>query len=321
MNRGEYDMNEKVLFLDCDKEELYRKERKKIDNLSSKLLYNKINFLNKIIRFLGIYFFSPLLYLAYGDWKKELYKYDVFILPSRKSAKFAVKYIKKKTNKRVIVWYWNMVTAEEMKPEYCKKYNAEVWTFNENDAKKYKMNYNDAYYFDTLADQMNYKQNKKDIFYIGVEKQGRIEILDKIKQELINKNINFDIRIVKNPNYKGNETKIYDKELKYEEVLKNIKQSKAILDINAKGQVGLTLRPLEALFFKKKLVTNNSNIVNYKFYNRNNIFIIGKDDMNEIDKFINSDYVEIPEKVVGQYRFENWLKRLLNNNYTEEEGK
>lgn len=312
-------MKEKVLFLDCVKEELFRKERMKVDNVTAQLLYNKINFINKVIRFFGIYFFSPLLYLAYGNWKRELSKYDVFILPSRRSAKYAVKYIRKKTNKRVIVWYWNMVTNEEMQPQYCKKYNAEVWTFNQNDAEKYDMNYNDTYYFDTLVIEEKYKESENDIFYIGVEKQGRTDIINRIKKQLIDKNIRFDIRIVKNPNYKGEKNNNYANEMKYEEVIEHIKKSKSILDINNKGQIGLTLRPLEALFFKKKLVTNNSNIINYKFYNKNNIFIIDKDDINEIDQFINSEYIEVPEEVIEPYRFKNWLIRLLNNNYTEEE--
>lgn len=45
--------------------------------------------------------------------------------------------------------------------------------------------------------------------------------------------------------------------ISYQENLDNIRKSKCIVDVVQKGQIGLTLRPLESLFFKKKLLTNN----------------------------------------------------------------
>lgn len=312
-------MKSKILFLDCEKDDFYRREREKIKGVDSQLLYSKIDFINKVIRFFGIYFFSPILYFSYGSWKKKLSEYDVFILPSRKSAKYAVKYIKKKTNKRVIVWYWNIVTKEEINPRYCKKYNVEAWTFDKNDAKKYNMNYNDAYYFKNINKTDEDKAYNKDVFYIGTEKEDRVNVLKQLKNEFDNQKITYDINVVRNPHYKGKDNIKYAKKMKYEEVLKKIESSKAILDITNNNQVGLTLRPLEALFFKKKLITNNNSIINYEFYNKNNIFVIGKDNIDGIKEFINNDYVEISQNIIDTYDFENWLKRLLNSKHTKEE--
>ncbi|MBP5204804.1 oligosaccharide biosynthesis protein Alg14, partial [Candidatus Saccharibacteria bacterium] len=60
----------------------------------------------------------------------------------------------------------------------------------------------------------------------------------------------------------------------------------------------------------KKLITDNSNIVDYNFYRPENIFIIGKDDPGRLKDFISSPYKKINQKIVDYYEFENWIKRF-----------
>ena len=49
--------------------------------------------------------------------------------------------------------------------------------------------------------------------------------------------------------------------------------SRCVLDSAQEGQMGLTIRVLEALGAKKKLITTNEDIVNYDFYNEENIYV------------------------------------------------
>ena len=100
--------------------------------------------------------------------------------------------------------------------------------------------------------------------------------------------------------------------IKYDEYIKNIQTSKCILDYNTNNKIApLTLRPLEALFLNKKLITNNLDIINYDFYNPRNIFILGKDDINDIKKFIDTPYQIVDEKIVNYYDFNSWLQRFF----------
>ena len=96
----------------------------------------------------------------------------------------------------------------------------------------------------------------------------------------------------------------------YEDYLKLLVKTKTILDIVDGNQSGLTLRCMEALFFNKKLITNNLDIENYDFYNPKNVFILGKDDMNNIKQFIDSPYELVDEKIVNYYDFDEWIKRF-----------
>ena len=70
--------------------------------------------------------------------------------------------------------------------------------------------------------------------------------------------------------------------LRYYEYLKQIENSRIICEVVQKGQSGLTVRALEALFFEKKLITNNESIIEFDFYDSNNIFIF-RDTTSEND--------------------------------------
>lgn len=302
-----------ILFLDCVSDDFYRIQRSKVDNVDSLLLYKNKKIFNKIIRFFGIHFFTPLLFFSYGDWKYNIKKYDIIIVSSRKSAKYAIKYIKNNSNCRVIVWYWNIVTKNEINPYYCKKQDVEVWTFDKCDADKYGMKFNDTYYFDCQLKD-NKKEKKYDVFYVGLEKSDRIELINKLLCLFDSNSITYNINIVKlkkiclkNHNIK------YSNYMPYNEVLNNISNCKAILDINISMQSGLSLRPMEALFFKKKLITNNIDIMKCEFYSPQNIFILGYDNIDKLSNFINGSYEDIDSKIINKYIFSNWLKRIIDD--------
>ena len=83
--------------------------------------------------------------------------------------------------------------------------------------------------------------------------------------------------------------------------------SKAVLDIVQEGQIGLTIRTMETLCLHKKLITNNKDIVNYDFYNKNNIFIIGVDSFDDLKLFINTRVGKVDKKILSKYNFVDWV--------------
>lgn len=88
--------------------------------------------------------------------------------------------------------------------------------------------------------------------------------------------------------------------------------SKVILDIAHSHQRGLSFRPFEAMGMNKKLITTNKDIVNYDFYNPNNIFVIENVENIHIPKsFFETDYQEISAEIKEKYHIKNWIKRML----------
>ena len=141
----------KILYIDSwnNVGNFFRKKREEVLNLNNYGLYKNDSLINKIFRYIGLHIYKPFLYFCYGNWKKNIEQYDLFIIESRKTFEYLIKYINKKCpQKRIIVWYWNEITPREMNPiEIRQKYFCETWTFDMEDAKKYNMNFNDTYYF------------------------------------------------------------------------------------------------------------------------------------------------------------------------------
>jgi len=86
--------------------------------------------------------------------------------------------------------------------------------------------------------------------------------------------------------------------------------SRCVLDSAQAGQLGLTIRVLEALGAKKKLITTNEDIVNYDFYCPDNIYVYrGKIDLDNV--FFKEEYKEVKKEIYEKYSLKNWLKEIV----------
>lgn len=255
--------------------------------------YDDENFWLRLMRKLKF----PLLNYLYGNWKRMINKYDIIILFDNGFSSNLSKYIKRKNKKvKLILWFWNPV-MENSKKFLEDKNLDEIWTYDKDDAKKYNLKYNTQFYTKKMKSVPINK--KQDIIFLGRDK-GRKDIINKVKEEFQKNNVSIKTIIVE-----GKKDC-----MTYGEYIGQVQESKAILEIVLGDIKGLTIRTMEALFLKKKLITNNKDIINYDFYNPNNIFVLGVDNIDNIKEFIEKTYVEIDEKIINYYDFYEWLKRF-----------
>ena len=73
------------------------------------------------------------------------------------------------------------------------------------------------------------------------------------------------------------------------------------------------MRVLEALGSKSKLITDYENIVNYDFFNQENIFIINSTEIVIYNFFINSPYIDIDFEVLKKYTVSAWVDDIFFN--------
>ena len=141
--------------------------------------------------------------------------------------------------------------------------------------------------------------------FCGLNK-GRKKILDSIQKKMVENNLLYHFHVV------DEQLPVEEQKprLSYQENLEYISSCKAVLDVLQEGQDGMTLRVMEALFFQKKLITNQLSLVKADFYHPNNIFIIGKDDWNNLKSFMNSPVFHISEEVKYKYDFFSWIERF-----------
>lgn len=205
---------------------------------------------------------------------------------------------------RLIFYAWNPIAYSNSFEKLSARW--EKYTFSRKDSLKYGIEYKGPFYFcEPIAGE---GQIKRDGLFIGLEK-GRKNVLDAINQLYVLAGFSADIQIV--DNIKALYRREYSFYKSYNVVCKLIRGSRSVIEVMQPGQDGVSLRTLEALFYQKKLVTNNVSIVENDFYNPKNVFIYGKDNPSGFRDFLLSPYQEIDCETVNQYKFDNWLDRLL----------
>ena len=97
----------------------------------------------------------------------------------------------------------------------------------------------------------------------------------------------------------------------YNEYLKVLVKSKAIIEIVFTDNADYTLRTMEALFYQKKLITNNRLIVNAEFYNKNNIYVLNdQTSKQDIQNFLELPFVPYSQEQIDFYGVDNWAERF-----------
>ncbi|WP_304206458.1 hypothetical protein [Fusobacterium perfoetens] len=193
--------------------------------------------------------------------------------------------------------------------QYKENYDC-VYTFEKDDAKANGIIWQPSFYLENK--QLEYKEKKLDCYYLGnLRDNHRYEILKQMEKISEKYNLTVDLKLYSSK--KSKDKLITNKKISYKENLEYIKKSKVSLEINIKGQKGLTLRALECLAYNTKLITTNEDILNYDFYNQNNIKIIrSKEDLNEIPiDFFKNNYVKIPQDIKNKYSFEGFIKEIF----------
>ena len=121
----------------------------------------------------------------------------------------------------------------------------------------------------------------------------------------------FFYRKIMNPELKhAHYNEFHFESLKGEDMNAIYSDSRCVLDSAQAGQLGLTIRVLEALGAKKKLITTNEDIVNYDFYNEENIYVYDGKSFDFDSPFFKKAYKEIDKEVYEKYSLRNWLREM-----------
>ena len=261
-----------------DKEMLVRMKKSLLNENNIVEIYKEIGLLKRILRKIHFKFIRNYQYIWYEEWFKRNDVYENIVLfDSILNIKIVEDIRKKFPKSRIIFWYWNSIdNIEQIKSiKWLKEKEIEIWSFDKKDCKEFNLNYNTQFYFED-KDTVDKLQIQNRVYFIGLDK-GRIEMIKKIANLFLKYNIEFLFEILKDnkKKYSIEESKYLIKHMRsYKKVLKYVKESKGILEINSKNQSGLTLRAMESLFYSKKLISNNKELK--KIFNQNFTGNIGR---------------------------------------------
>lgn len=282
--------------------------RENIDVESVRNPSNKLDILSYyIVKELRL---TPMYSFWLKEWKKNIKNYDNIIVFDNGLSPVLLKWLHRNNRRANIkVWLWNIDNDYDI--EFYKKY-AQVYCFDKKFARDNNIFFIDQFYIPQKS--ISYSNIQKGIFYVGADKK-RYSLLKKIAQNLNKDNISHYFYLRRWPGEKydenDNDVILSDELMPYEDVIKDIQKYECILELNLKEQEGFTLRTLEALFYKRKLITNNKNIKKFDFYNKNDFYVLG-DENRSLKEFMDTRFKEIDDSLLENYTYDHWLNQILN---------
>lgn len=101
--------------------------------------------------------------------------------------------------------------------------------------------------------------------------------------------------------------------LTYESIYDLMAQSMVVIDIAHPDQTGLTMRTIESLGMCKKIITNNSSIKHYEFYDPKRVLLLedGIVDPDRVSEFLNNGNPTMSEHI-SRLAIDHWVEVLLH---------
>ncbi len=291
------------------------KALKQIPNVSSQIIYldkPKFAYKNKLHR---IQNFCSKLFgknlkknFIYNRIKKETLKLQkqniIFIIRPDILDNNTLKFLKKRTNK-FMAYYYDSTRRFNRKTEIISFFDT-VYSYDKIDVERYNLKFLTNYIFEE-----NTSKNYKYLFFNISTYDYRFPVIEALAKSLKENKWSYNILVYYFGKVTSHYVNIITTQKSIVEVAQLIKQSKIIVDIQREDQVGLSFRAFEALGYRKKLITNNIDIINYDFYNPNNILVVDKDHIQIPEAFVNSPYQEVDNHILDRYRIKNWVKYVF----------
>lgn len=257
-------------------------------------------------------------------------KYDVVFLISGQSLSFDESMIAKiketQPQAKFVLYQWDSLkNFPHIKS--VQKYFDKCFSFDKRDcAENDNLTFLPLFYcrrYEEIGRQ-NQEKYKYDFCFVGTAHPKKYKFIKMMSEQLKSVYPNqfiyfffpapivFFYRKLRNPELrKAHYKEFHYVPLKGAEMDELFKDSRCVLDSPQAGQFGLTIRVLEALGAKKKLITTNEDIVNYDFYKPENIYIYdGFIDLDNV--FFQKPYLEVDQEIYKKYSLNYWLNTLIN---------
>lgn len=225
---------------------------------------------------------------------------------------------------RSVVYHWDSIAnnhnALNLLPLFDDKF-----TFDRTDSQRLGIGFLPLFYYDHYS-RLNdgRKEFKHDLLFVGTAHSDRYRIIKNVASrfESLGKRCYiyffFQGKLMFYKYYLQHKearsikpSEVHYDSISNDDLLDLYRDSRIIVDVSHPKQTGLTLRCMEALGSARKLITTNRDIVNYDFYDPQNILVIDGDRIEVPVEFIESDYRPVPEEIYRKYSLSSWCDTLF----------
>ena len=168
------------------------------------------------------------------------------------------------------------------------------------------------------------KEIKYDMLFVGTTHSDRYKLVKRIEEQIIkmgglcltwfyfpSKILYYKMKIQNSYLRQIPVHTFHFKPMSKELLLQLYAGSRIIIDVQHPKQTGLTMRCIETLGAKRKLITTNYYITEYDFYNPDNILVVDRNLPYVPEKFLNEPYRDTPKEIYESYSIKNWLSSIF----------
>lgn len=200
------------------------------------------------------------------------------------------KYIKSlNPNNVCIAFYFDLISKRNVDIERLKDHTDYIVSYDKKESKMYGVYYYETVGYGPITEVTTPSVFDYDVYFLGFAKD-RLEQIHSTYNYLVNNGLKckFIICGTKEKDQIQGEGLYYQSPISYIENLTNVNNSKCILDIIQGGSTAPTLRIKEAQVYKRKVLTNNENILSENYYDGDNMSVFSKVENIDLD-FLKSD--------------------------------
>lgn len=188
-----------------------------------------------------------------------------------------------------------------------------IFSFDNDDVEKFGFKPISNYIY-LPKKELKSKVNFKYSVFMILSTDERFDLLNKISFRLDALGIGYNFILVgsRKPSNINPKISFQKNKINLMEMENYLDESEIFLDLVRDHQVGLSFRVFESLAYQKKLITSNKSILDYDFYNPNNILVIDSQNLEINREFFNINYSPLPDEVYNFYTIDNWVSRIFD---------
>lgn len=222
---------------------------------------------------------------------------------------------------KVILYLWDVMHECAMDDvlSACDK----AMSFDPEDAKKHNIGFRPTFFVNDYLNVKDVAEFEYDMEFICTLYHPRHKMVKTLRQKFESQGLRFYtylyvpglIRYIQEsvchfPFYPFKDISLSP--ISIPETIEVLNKTKCILDINPPYQVSLSTRAYEAMASKRKYITTNKHIMDYDFYNPNNIFVIDINNPIIPSEFIKSPFEEVDDEILYKYSVSSLVDDLFS---------
>ena len=223
-----------------------------------------------------------------------------------------------------IIYHWDSI-ANNSNAQNLLPYFDRVFSFDKIDCERLGLHFLPLFYTPDYANIPYYdKEIKYDMLFVGTTHSDRYKLVKRIEEQIIkmgglcltwfyfpSKILYYKMKIQNSYLRQIPVHTFHFKPMSKELLLQLYAGSRIIIDVQHPKQTGLTMRCIETLGAKSKLITTNYYITASDFYNPDNILVVDRNLPYVPEKFLNEPYRDTPKEIYESYSIKNWLSSIF----------